>query len=186
VEAILTSPFQPKLESRTLDDGRSQLCIDTVWGLVPFNRPKLILGISITPMSQKPPPTEVVMFPAIIDTAFNRTLEIDERHLKDVLKSVAIPVMYDYMTDSHGYRRAYYKLNMNIWIHGVSYSKSKQKRRNAHDTMHLLGKTTEVRVMQSAGTNPWPPLPLLGLEALTANHIHIHIHSRTSTFTVFK
>jgi hypothetical protein len=126
------------------------------------------------------------MFPAIIDTAFNRTLEIDERHLKDILKTVPIAVMYDYATDSHGYKRGYYKLNMNLWMHMIPYGKSKQNRRNARDTMHLLGKTTEVRVMKTAGTNPWPPLPLLGLEAFAANHIHVHIHSRTSSFTLYK
>lgn len=186
METLLTSPFQPKLESRTLDDGSSQLCIDTVWGLVPFNRPKLILGVSITPRAHDTPSPDVVMFPAIIDTAFNRTLEIDERHLKDIMKTVPVVVMYDYTTDRQGYRRGFYKLNMNIWVHTVPYTKSKQQRRNARETMHLLGKTTEVRVMQSAGKHPWPPLPLFGLEALAANHIQLHIHSRMSNFTLYK
>jgi hypothetical protein len=60
------------------------------------------------------PVLAVIMFPAIIDTGFNRTLEIDERHLKSVLKSVPIPVMEAYTIDSNGYRRGHFKLNMNI------------------------------------------------------------------------
>jgi hypothetical protein len=52
--------------------------------------------------------------------------------------------------------------------------------------MRLLGKTTEMRVLRKAGENPWPPLPLLGLQAFTANQIHVHLHQRTSTFTLYR
>jgi hypothetical protein len=183
VDVILTSHFHPRLESKPTEDGTVKPHLNTVWGLLPFNRPKLIVGMSLTSTYEMSVAPDVVMFPAIIDTGFNRTLEIDERHLKVVLKTKPpVPLMYEDMRDRYSLRRQYYNINMNIWIHCTPYTNDPRKRRRANETVYLLRKTKQVRVLMATEHDPWPPLPLLGLEAFTANHIHISIHSKTAQY----
>ncbi len=56
--------------------------LDVPSGRIDLRRPKIIVGISLTPFSKDQSfPQGVITMPAILDTGFNRTLEIDEWHL---------------------------------------------------------------------------------------------------------
>ena len=70
--------------------------IEVPSGRVDLRPPKIIVGISLTLVGEYAFPHGAVTLPAILDTGFNRTLEIDEWHLvkwaglrKEHLKSIA-------------------------------------------------------------------------------------------------
>ena len=56
--------------------------IDVPLGRIDLRPPKIIVGVSLTLVGEgKSFPQRVITLPAILDTGFNRTLEIDEWHL---------------------------------------------------------------------------------------------------------
>ena len=56
--------------------------IDVPLGRIDLRPPKIIVGVSLTLLGEgKSLPQDVITLPAILDTGFNRTLEIDEWHL---------------------------------------------------------------------------------------------------------
>ncbi len=176
MEAILRSPFSPPLT-----DGKT---IETEWGPFRLNPPKMIVPLSLTVTEEKKFPKGVVTFPAILDTGFNRTIEIDERHLK-------WPIFFEewiveigqrnYLRDRQNRTRLYYQVQANIWLHRLPYAFSRNR---PEKSPVLLERTTMIRVMAPETDKPWPPLPLLGLEALVANRLKLSVDGRKLQFSL--
>ena len=136
-------------------------------GRVDLRPPKIIVGISLTLVGERSAfPQGVMTLPAILDTGFNRTLEIDEWHLvhwaglrKEHLKSIA--------NDRFHEGRKYDLYEANIWLHRTPYA---GPRTPPARSPLLLEDSRQVRVMAPMG-KPNPRLPLLGLTALIANNL---------------
>jgi hypothetical protein len=156
--------------------------IEVPSGRVDLRPPKIIVGISLTLAGEEDSlPPGVVTLPAILDTGFNRILEIDEGHLvrwAGLHKEHLDPIEKD---KSHEGRK-YDLCRANIWLHRTTYS---GPRRPPARSPLLLGKSTHVRVMAPIG-KPHPRLSLLGLMALVENNLQVFIDGERSRFRIEK
>jgi hypothetical protein len=149
---------------------------------VDLRPPKIVVGLSLTLLSERDSlPPGVVTLPAILDTGFNRTLEIDEWHLihwaglhKEHLSIIARDKLRD--------GRKYDLCKATLWLHRTSYEGPQMPR--ARPRMLLAG-STQVRVMATT-EKPNPRLPLLGLNALIENHLQVRIDGEHSQFRIFR
>jgi hypothetical protein len=119
--------------------------------------------------------------PAILDTGFDRTLEIDEWHLirwAGLHKEHLDPT--EKAKSQEG--RKYDLCRARIWLHRTPYEglRTSQPRPPL-----LLEKSTQVRVMAPIG-KPHPRLPLLGLTALIANKLKLALDGENSHYRVHK
>ena len=119
--------------------------------------------------------------PAILDTGFNRILEIDEWHLvkwaglrKEHLKPIAKDRLHE--------GKKYDVCAANIWLHRTPYA---GPRRPPARSPLLLKNSPQVRVMAPMG-KPNPRLPLLGLTALIANNLQVFLDGEHSRFRIEK
>ena len=152
------------------------------FGLVDLRPPKIIVGLSLTLVSEDEAfPSGAVTLPAILDTGFNRTLEIDEWHLvhwaglrKEHLPTVAKDKVHD--------GRKYDLCEANLWLHRTPYGCPKATRPKSPI---LLEDSAQVRVMATAG-KPNPRLPLLGLHALIQNKLQLRLDGENSRFRVYR
>jgi hypothetical protein len=189
VDDILKScSFHPKPITKT-KDGITTVWISTPWGLVRFHRPKIIVGVGLTTTYENSPTSRVTIFPAILDTGFNRTLAVDERHLQKILgKHSPTPLLPYTWKDGHGVERDCFDINQNMWIYRLPYHPDKRLHKITPETMYILRKTKTVRVvgpMKGTQRYPdlaWPPLPLLGLEALIYNQIHLFVDGKAREY----
>ena len=106
---------------------RSQV-IEVPSGHVDVRPPKMIVGISLSLIGESTFPEGVITMPAILDTGFNRTLEIDEWHLvhwaglhKGHLKSLEENKSQD--------GRKYDLRGANLWLHRAPYTGSRTSRK---------------------------------------------------------
>jgi hypothetical protein len=151
-------------------------------GRIDLRPPKIIVGISLTLLDEKSAfPQGVVTLPAILDTGFNRTLEIDEGHLvrwaglrKEHLELAA--------KDRSHEGRKYDLYEANIWLHRTPYT---GPRTPPAQSPLLLENSRQVRVMAPMG-KPNPRLPLLGLMALIKNNVQVLIDGEHSRFRIEK
>ena len=174
---ILRSPF-----CRTR--GPQSLETSSGW-IADIHPPKLIVGLSLTLDTELSFPRGVRAFPAILDTGLNRTLEIDERHLtewSDYDESWLVAIEGGQtLKDKESSVSDYYVSNAHIWLHRTPYENPSKL---ATKSPVLLKRSLQVRVMAPKTAHPWPPLPLLGLEALTANDLQLCINSKRCEFTI--
>src|SRR5262249_22526555 len=141
---------------------------------------KIIVGISLTLVDEKSAlPQGVVTLPAILDTGFNRTLEIDESHpvrwaglRKEHLELAA--------KDRFHEGRKYDLCEANIWLHRTPYA---GPRTPPAGSPLLLENSRQVRIMAPTG-RPNPRLPLLGLMALVKNYLQVLIDGEHSRFRI--
>jgi hypothetical protein len=156
--------------------------IEVPSGRVDLRPPKIIAGISLTLLGERGHlPQGVITLPAILDTGFNRILEIDEWHLvkwAGIHKEHLDPIE----TDKSHEGRKYDLCRANLWLHRTPYA---GPRRPGARSPILLRKSTHVRVMAPIG-KPNPRLPLLGLTALIAKSLRVSIDGENSHFRISK
>jgi hypothetical protein len=170
VSTILRGPFFGKTT------------IEVPSGRIDLRAPKIIVGISLTPVGEADAlPQGVITLPAILDTGFNRTLEIDERHLvhwaglrKEHLKPAAKNRFHE--------GRKYDLYEASIWLHRTLYAGPRTP--PARPPL-LLEESRQVRIMAPVG-KPNPRLPLLGLMALIENNLKASIDGENSHFRIYK
>jgi hypothetical protein len=156
--------------------------IDVPFGRVDLRPPKIIVGISLTLLDERSAlPQGVMTLPAILDTGFNRILEIDEGHLvrwAGLRKEHLDPIEKDKVHEG----RKYDLCRANIWLHRTPYE---GPRRPPAGSPILLRRSRQVRVMALMG-KPNPRLPLLGLMALVENHLQVFIDGEITRFRIGK
>jgi hypothetical protein len=156
--------------------------IEVPSGRVDLRPPKIIVGISPTLAGEEDSlPQGVVTLPAILDTGFNRILEIDEWHLvkwADLHKEHLDPIE----TDKSHEGRKYDLCRANLWLHRTPYA---GPRTPPARSPILLRRSRHVRVMAPIG-KPNPRLPLFGLTALMANNLQVFIDGENSRFRIEK
>lgn len=167
---ILRSPF-PRAAGGRISLGVPASTVD-------LRPPQLVVGISLTLPEEEDFPEGVNIFPALIDTAYNRTLEIDEQHLvqwagfhKDWLISLE--------KNRHLRGRAYGIFDANIWLHRLPYLKL---RRPLARSPRLL-ECHQIRVMEPIG-DPSPRLPIVGLDALVTDGLRLSVDGYTGNFRI--
>ncbi|SRR5579883_612443 len=151
-------------------------------GRLDLRPPKIIVGISLTPADgENSLPQGVITLPAILDTGFNRTLEIDERHL---FKWAGLRKEHlDLSAKDRFHEARRYALGVaNIWLHRTPYAGPRTP--PARPPL-LLEDSPQVRVMAPIG-KPNPRLPLLGLMALVNNKLQLSIDGENSHFRIYK
>jgi hypothetical protein len=156
--------------------------IEVLSGRIDLRPPKIIVGISLTTVEEERAfPRGVLTLPAILDTGFNRILEIDEWHLvrwaglrKEYLELTAKDRLHE--------GRKYDLCEANIWLHRTPYE---GPRRPPARSPLLLEGSRQVRVMAAMG-QPNPRLPLLGLTALIANNLQVLIDGENRRFRIAK
>jgi hypothetical protein len=156
--------------------------IEIPWGRVDLRPPKLIVGISLTLVGERHYlPQGAITLPAILDTGFNRTLEIDEWHLirwAGLRKEHLAPVPKEMSHEG----RKYDLCKANLWLHRTPYA---GPRAPGARSPILLRKSPQVRVMAPIG-QPNPRLPLLGLTAVIANKLQVQINGERTRFRIYK
>ncbi len=156
--------------------------IDVLSGRIDLRPPKILVGVSLTLVGEgKSFNQRVITMPAILDTGFNRTFEIDEWHLMrwaGLRKEHLNPAAKNQSDDG----RKYDLCEANIWLHRTPYEGPRTPR--AQPPL-LLERSSQVRVMAPIG-KPNPRLPLLGLTALIENHMRVAIDGENSRFRAYK
>lgn len=162
--------------------------IETLWGPIELNPPKLIVGLSLTLPDEATFPGGVPTLPAILDTGFNRTLEIDEQQLTE---HVFYEDWLDKLTvdDDKGLKHkgelkpGNRTVEVGIWLHREPYE-SPWKRPKKSPVPLSKEKLMRVIPHPAGQQEAWPPLPLLGLEALTANGLYLSVNGPKKTFRI--
>jgi hypothetical protein len=151
-------------------------------GFIDLRPPKIIVGLSLTlPAEKYSFPEGVITLPAILDTGFNRSLEIDEVHLVNwagIRKEYLAPIAKDRLHDGRKYDRC----RASLWLHRTPYEHPRTPRASSPV---LLANSTQVRVMASVG-KPNPRLPLLGLMALIENNLQVRVDGENTRFRIYK
>jgi hypothetical protein len=156
--------------------------IDVPLGRIDLRPPKIIVGVSLNPISEgKSFPEGLLTLPAILDTGFNRTLEIDEWHL---VRWAGLHKEHLATTEKAKSQegRNYDLCQANIWLHRTPYEGPQTPRTRPP---LLLKHSRQVRVMAPIG-KPNPRLPLLGLTALIRNQLQVAIDAENSRFRVYR
>jgi hypothetical protein len=151
-------------------------------GRIDLRPPKILVGVSLTPVGEgKSLPQGVFTLPAILDTGFNRTLEIDEGHL---VRWAGLHKEHLATTEGEKFQdgRRYNLCEANIWLHRTPYEGPEAPR--AQPPL-LLANSRQVRVMAPID-KPNPRLPLLGLTALIENRLQVAIDGENSRFRVYQ
>jgi hypothetical protein len=145
-------------------------------------RPKIIIGVSITPTAERSFPTSAWVFPAIIDTGCNQALEIDERHL--YLWNSTKKDQFDLIKRRHRPGKRTYEIRTaNIWLHLEPYSGPRFK--GPKMPFHLMG-SDEIVVMDQTTGEPEPRFPLLGLKAFAENNLKLIIDGTLLYFDIYE
>jgi hypothetical protein len=144
--------------------------------------PKLIVGLSITH------PLEVfsashLVFPAVLDTGLNGSLEIHEKHLHywnttPQQKFTTVGTTHN-ATSNHP---AYQYIMARVWLHRERYSSPRFIKSGKSPI--LLMETDQIEVTTTPSSDPRPRLPLLGIQTLIQNHLTLHVDGLTSSFTI--
>jgi hypothetical protein len=151
---------------------------------IPVKRPKIIVGMSITPASVYAFPTSSLVFPAILDLGCNQGLEIDERHLfcwNGTRKKLFDRVKRHPPTKPG--ERGYDYRTANIWLHLEPYTSPRFK---GQKMPFLLTCSDEIVVMDASTTEPDPRFPLLGLKAIKDNKLIISVDGASKDFTIYE
>jgi hypothetical protein len=145
-------------------------------------QPRLGQSLSLTLIGEgKSFNQRVITLPAILDTGFNRTLEIDEWHLvrwAGLRKEHLNPAAKNKSEDG----RKYDLCEARIWLHRTPYEGPEAPR--AQPPL-LLANSRQVRVMAPIG-KPHPRLPLLGPTALIENDLRVAINGERSRYRVYR
>ena len=150
-----------------------------------INPPKLVVGVSLTTTSELQFPENTPIFPAVIDTGLNRTFEIHETHLNrwsgfvDALLDDIVE--NNYVLDSDRLSRSYKLTKACIWLHRRPYHEIQTR---PFKKPFLLSKSQSVYLIRNDNGRIWPPLPLLGLEALTRNRLVLNVNSSRGRFSI--
>jgi hypothetical protein len=149
---------------------------------VEVRRPKIIVGISLTPDLITTFSDTSLVFPAILDTGCNTGFEIDEQHLE--LWTGTSKKLFNYIIrhDRPG-GRSYVTRSANIWLHLEPYA---GPRFVGPRMPFLLMRTDEITVMDRSGGEPYPRFPLLGLQALIDNHLQVMVDGFASRFDIYE
>jgi hypothetical protein len=123
----------------------------------------------------------VLTLPAILDTGFNRILEIDEWHL---VRWAGLRKEHLEMVEKERFHegRKYALCTVNNWLHRTPYA---GPRTPLAQSPLLLKGSRQVRVMAPIG-KPNPRLPLLGLTALVDKKLKFCIDGENSRFRIYK
>jgi hypothetical protein len=182
---IENSPFDPPLKRV---DGIYKF--ETVLGEVDFYAPKLIVGISLTAPSWDSDEyftrgTPVI--PAIIDTGFNRILQIDQRHLSEPVYNSSYVKAFKKANPRKRLEkttgRKSFDMPVQIWLWKCRFEDA-GKRTWEEPTPLKLTDSMQVVVPAAKQDKKWPPLPLLGLQALTLNKLKLTVDSSNKKFSI--
>ncbi len=151
-------------------------------GRLDLRPPKILVGLSLSLLSERDAlPAGAVILPAILDTGFNRTFEIDEWHLvhwAGLRTEHLSPVAKDKIHDG----RKYELCRATLWLHRTPYEGPRTRRTSPPV---LLARSLQVRVMATVG-KPNPRLPLLGLNALIENKLQLQLDGSNSRFRIYR
>lgn len=154
-----------------------------VFDRIDVRPPQMIVGVSVTHQKESQRfPEGAWAFPAILDTGFNRTLEIDERHLKrwtSLDKSYLTPVPPRKNRPPDPRYTDYFATT---WLHRAPYV---DPRSDQYGAPFHMSQTGIIRVMNAVDEEPFPRLPLLGLQALASNNLNLKIDGRSGNFRIY-
>jgi hypothetical protein len=139
---------------------------------------QIILWLSATRPGLGELPPSALRFPAVLDTGFNSTFLIAERHLQDWANLRLVDLnWFDFlMADGH----ALPYCDLDVWIHP-----------NQPGFIEPMKATSAVRIEKITGAAIWPVaipgarrLPLLGLTALRRAGFQVHIDGSRGRVTI--
>jgi hypothetical protein len=193
VDKLLENSFRPLSIPSIQKVGGGHFEIDTVWGKLPFLPPKLIVGLSLTELKteRKKYPRNAVILPAIVDTGYTDVLEIDERHLyepiysKEYIEQIKEDVGVETRQSGTGHKIKHFLMPVQIWLHRHAYSDF--RKRPVIDPFPLK-ETEQMRVIVHDDPKApyWPPLPLIGLQALRLNSLTLNVRPCNHTFSLIQ
>jgi hypothetical protein len=185
VTILIESPFYPPLK-RVKDGKKLETRIQTTWGDLPFHAPKLIVGISLTSPYEDECPEHIPVIPAIIDTGFNRVFQIDQRHLDSPVYYKEYVKAFKKSSVKHEEKttgRKCFDMPIKIWISRFPYQHA-NKRRWFEPLPLSVTESMQVVIPASSSDKRWPPLPLIGLQALVFNRLGLNINAVDKTYTI--
>jgi hypothetical protein len=145
-------------------------------------RPKIIVGMSITPTTIRSFPTSARIFPVIVDIGCNQTFEIDERHL--VLWNGTNKRHFDLLQHRQRVGKRGYDIRCaNIWLHLDPYTGPRFK---GSKPPFLLSGSDEIVVMDPSTSDPDPRFPLLGLKAIKDSNLIVVVNGAASHFDIYE
>lgn len=139
--------------------------------------PKVILAMSITMPKEREFSAGLEAIPVILDTGFNRTLQISERHLDDWTSIAKHKLKVLDTTTIDG--RAAKIYSANLWLHRTPY---KSPSPWDYSNPLLLTAISRIYVVSASGADCWPRIPVLGLEAILKNNLHLSLDARKGSF----
>ena len=140
-------------------------------------RPKIVVGISLTPPSADCWEPGINVFPAILDTGCTAYFEIDAQHIFYWSGSQ----VDDYTEVENRPKRSLYKVcHGNVWLHRQPYTGPKYQ---GPPEPILLSGFDEIHVMKPRKPIQ-PRFPLLGLQALVWNKLVLQVNGATSEFEI--
>ncbi len=139
---------------------------------------QLILWASVTPSGLADFPAATPRFPVVLDTGFNHTLLMTERHLADWATLKTTDLTWIDLLTADG--QAIPLRNANVWIH-----------HNQPHSRDPLAGAVPFRLELPEGIGVWPAaipgarrMPLLGSRALRRGGLHLHVNGRAGWFSM--
>jgi hypothetical protein len=153
---------------------------DEVYDRFDVRPPKIIVGLSITHRTERKFPAGTWAFPAVLDTGFNRVLEMDVRHFNrwTGYREEYLDILRRNQTSDDG---NFDLCGANIWLHRSPYNNPRDHRQK--QPLHLQNSSI-LRVMHESGPKHKPRMPLLGLQALIQNNLNLRIDARRGEFVI--
>jgi hypothetical protein len=146
--------------------------------VVPIKSDQLIAWASVTPSGLAVFPAATPLFPVVLDTGFNHTFLLAERHLEDwaTLKAKDLTSLDLLTADGQGIPLR----DADVWLHP----------NQPHSREPLLG-AFPFRLELPEGIGVWPTaipgarrMPLLGSRALRRGGLHLHVNGRAGWFSM--
>jgi hypothetical protein len=125
---------------------------------------QIILWVTVSPRRLGPPDPRLTPFPAVLDTGYNHTLAVQERHL--VEWSGLDPETLPEIGHARDRGRRISLDPADVWIHRTEPGSHD---RLTGDPPHAVSAAQGIAVYPSAQS--FPRLPLLGLRAITRNRL---------------
>jgi hypothetical protein len=139
---------------------------------------QLIVWVSITPSGLAHFPSSATRFPVVLDTGFNHTLLMAERHLEDWAALKVKDLTWIDVLTADG--QAIPLRDADVWIHP-----------NRPHSRESIPDASPFRLELPEGIGVWPAaiagarrLPLLGSRALRRGGLHLHVNGRAGWFSM--
>ena len=137
-------------------------------GRRPLLRAKLIIGICLAHPFEDMLSHIYPVIPAILDTGFNRVLQIDQRYLDKPVYDKEYVKSFKKEAKKHTEKttgRKCFNMPIKIWITPVPYEHTRKRTWLVPFPLSVT-ESMQVVVPASPADKRWPPLPLLGFVGL--------------------